>query len=211
MRDTECRDLQEKWSSPGSAPLSHFSAPLSPGLGLHIGTTLKHICNELGRQPAVLAWPCVQPIFGDCQLLPGFHSGCSPARVQLGFVRSPGGGKCGWGCSALWGGMEWGRHLSPQGAPSVNLHLGGVPESRAAGRQWFRSSGSGTQDCCGCPWQGAVLATCVTTCQENCLDPNSHRVCIMFSSCLKRQCGNLVRVMCWFAGCFPGHAHPLRK
>lgn len=113
MRHTECRDLQEKWSSPGSAPLGHFSAPLSPGLGLHIGTTLKHICNELGRQPAVLAWPCVQPIFGDCQLLPGFHSGCSPARVQLGFVRSPGGGKCGWGCSALRGGMEWGRHLSP--------------------------------------------------------------------------------------------------
>lgn len=56
--------------------------------GLQIGTTWKHICNELGREPAALAWPGVQPIFGDCQLLPGFHSGCSPARAQLGSVRS---------------------------------------------------------------------------------------------------------------------------
>lgn len=73
---------------------------------LRIGTTLRHICNELGREPAALAWPCVQPIFGDCQLLPGFHSGCSPARAQLGSGKtrgSTGGGGHGWGPPCLAG------------------------------------------------------------------------------------------------------------
>ena len=80
--------------------------------GLQIGTTWKHICNELGREPAALAWPGVQPIFGDCQLLPGFHSGCSPARAQLGSVRSHGQGS-----------PEGDEHTRRQGPPPTRIAL----------------------------------------------------------------------------------------
>lgn len=54
-----------------------------------------------------------------------------------------------------------------------------------------------------CARQRMTLTTHVTTCQENFSDHNSHSICIMFPSCLKRQYGNcargylLVRLVCW--------------
>lgn len=54
-----------------------------------------------------------------------------------------------------------------------------------------------------CACQRMTLTTHVTTCQENFSDHNSHSICIMFPSCLKRQYGNrargylLVRPICW--------------
>lgn len=80
--------------------------------GLQIGTTWKHICNELGWKPAALAWLGVQPIFGDCQLLPGFHSGCSLARVQLGSAQS---------CSQS--SPEGDEHTRRQGPPPTHRAL----------------------------------------------------------------------------------------
>lgn len=44
--------------------------------------------------------------------------------------------------------MEWGCHLSPQGASNVKLLLG-VAESRAARRWWVRGSGSGHRTAVG--------------------------------------------------------------
>lgn len=136
--------------APSSAPPRMLlRPPLSPGgrrgeRQLQIGTTLRHICNELGREPAALAWPCVQPIFGDCQLLPGFHSGCSPARAQLGSGEtrgSTGGGGHGWGppCSAGMSRCCWaGGGCTERGAPQrvAQLPAGGLLEMCSKCRCW---------------------------------------------------------------------------
>lgn len=101
-----CSRLCPAWLLP--APAEPWGAARGEQ-GLQIGTTWKHICNELGWKPAALAWLGVQPIFGDCQLLPGFHSGCSLARVQLGSAQS-----CGQGSP------EGDEHTLRQGPPPTH-------------------------------------------------------------------------------------------
>lgn len=104
-----CSRLCPAWLLP--APAEPWGAARGEQ-GLQIGTTWKHICNELGWKPAALAWLGVQPIFRDCQLLPGFHSGCSLARVQLGSAQS-----CGQGSP------EGDEHMRRQGPPPTHTAL----------------------------------------------------------------------------------------
>lgn len=203
--------------SAGEVELTRFSptrpllGPAEPGAGAphwnHIEAHLQRI--RPAASSACLA-VCAANLWG-LSAPPRFPQRMFPGQSAAGLCAEPRRREVRVGMQCTAGRHGMGSSPLPSRRTQCEFASGGVPESRAAGRQWVRSSGSGEQDCCGCPWQGAVLATCVTTCQENCLDPNLHHVCIMFSSCLKRQCGNLVRVMCWFAGCFPGHAHPLRK
>lgn len=103
---------------------------------------------------------------------------------------------------------------SPGSGAGVRSHLPVVPEKRAdpggeeeklflavlTGGERVKSV---VQKGFECACQRMTLTTHVTTCQENFSDHNSHSVCIMLPSCLKRQYGNrargylLVRLVCW--------------
>ena len=52
---------------------------------VQIRNRFKEHLQGIRQRARSACWQHVEPLFRDCQLLLGFHSGCFPARTQLGF------------------------------------------------------------------------------------------------------------------------------